>query len=517
MAFDLLDTHPDGLPAFHIDGHTATRAELKLSSQRAAAFLHQLGLRRGDTMAVWMPDGAVWLQLLFAAAQVGVLMVPVSTRLKLSEARHVVATSRARLLVAPTTFLDFDYLGASLAIRACEPTLEHVVDVPADAGFQWDEYPPHPEVSGQDCDPLCTFSTSGTTGKPKLAIHTQRGIATHARNAGRVNDIHPGDVMLCALPLYGVLGFVKAFATLAAGGACVFLPVFRADAAAQAIEAFRVTHFFGSDGMLDMVLDAPGRSLATWRRGSFAEFVGLGRKVIERAWNDWGLRLSGLYGMSECFAMTAIRDPDAEAQARGKPGGTPISPDIRFRIADPAGDSPVSDGAQGELQLRGYNVMTGYLNNPTASAQAFTADGWFKTGDLAYADGPNSFCYVARVKDSLRLKGYLVDPTEVEDFLAQHPAVDAAQVVGVYQEREGDVAVAFIRASRHPASEAELLAYCKAGIAGYKVPRRIVAIDDFPQLNSPNGVKILKNVLREMAAEHLRSAGPLSTLSKAST
>jgi len=515
MAFDLLNTHAGDLPAFHADGHTATRAQLKISAQRAAAFLHQLGLRRGDTIAVWMPDGAVWLQLLFGAAQLGVLMVPVSTRLKLSEAQHVVATSRARVLVVPTTFLDFDYLGASLAIQASEPTLEHVIDMPADAGFQWGDYAPHPEIAGQDSDPLCTFSTSGTTGKPKLAVHTQSGIATHARNAGRVNDIHPGDAMLCALPLYGVLGFVKAFATLAAGGACVFLPVFKADAAAAAIEKYRITHFFGSDGMLDMVLNAKSSSLATWRRGSFAEFAGLGRKVIERAWNDLGLRLSGLYGMSECFAMTAIRDPNAEAEVRGMPGGTPISPGIHFRIADPVSDSPVAEGAQGELQLRGYNVMTGYLNNPTATAEAFTADGWFKTGDLAYADG-NSFCYLARLKDSLRLKGYLVDPTEVEDFLARHPAVDAAQVVGVYQEGEGDVAVAFIRASEQPAAESELLAYCKAGIAGYKVPRRIVVVDDFPQMSGPNGIKILKNVLRDMATEHLKTINSLSTLSKAS-
>lgn len=515
MAFDLLNSHPGDLPAFHAGGQTATRDELKAAGQRAATFLYQLGLRRGDTLAVWMPDGAVWLQLLFGSAQLGVLMVPVSTRLKLSEAQHVVRTSRARVLVVPTTFLDFDYLGAALAIKTSESLLEHVIDVPAAAGFQWGECIPYAEVSGQDVDSLCTFSTSGTTGNPKLAVHTQKGIATHARNAGSVNNIHPGDVMLCALPLYGVLGFVQAFATLAAGGACVFLPVFKADAAAAAIEKHRVTHFFGSDGMFDMVLEAQGGSLATWRRGSFAEFAGLGSKVIDRAWSEWGLRLSGLYGMSECFAMTAIRDPQAEAQVRGMPGGTPISPDIQFRIADPLNGLPVEEGAQGELQLRGYNVMSGYLNNPEATAGAFTDDGWFKTGDLAYAEG-NSFCYLARLKDSLRLKGYLVDPTEIEDFLTQHPGVEAAQVVGVHREGEGDVAVAFIRASSQPAAETELLAHCKAGIAGFKIPRRIVPVDEFPQMSGPNGTKILKNVLRDMATDLLDPATPYSTLSKAS-
>jgi acyl-CoA synthetase (AMP-forming)/AMP-acid ligase II len=330
--FDLLNAHSGDLPAFHAGGQSATRAELRLSARRAAAFLHQLELRRGDTMAVWMPDGAVWLQLLIGAAQLGVLVVPVSTRLKLSEARHIVATARACVLVVPTTFLDFDYLGAARTIQALEPSLKHVVDVPADAGLLWNSYTPHPETPGLGSDPLCTFSTSGTTGKPKLAIHTQSGIATHALNVGRVNDIQPGDVMLCALPLYGVLGFVVAFAALASGGACVFLPVFKADAAAAAIEEHRVTHFFGSDGMFDMVLNAKGATLASWRRGGFAEFAGLGQKVIARAWDDWDLRLGGLYGMSECFAMTAVRDPGAEARRRGLPGGKPISPAIQFRM-----------------------------------------------------------------------------------------------------------------------------------------------------------------------------------------
>ncbi|VTU37876.1 Long-chain-fatty-acid--CoA ligase [Variovorax sp. PBS-H4] len=508
MAFDILDQHPAELPAFHAAGQTATRAELKLAGQRAAAFLNELGLRRGDTVAVWIPDGAIWLQLLFGAAQLGVLMVPVSTRLKLSEAQHIVGTAAARVLVVPEKFLDFDYAGAGRTMQASLAALAHVIEVPAEGGFQWLACEPHREISGRDADALCTFSTSGTTGKPKLAVHTQGGLAAHARNAGQVTEIRPGDTMLCALPLYGVLGFVSAVAALAAGGTCVFLPVFKADAAAAAIERHGVTHFYASDGMFDMVFGAQG-SFATWRRGGFAEFAGLGAKVIDQAWSRWGLRLSGIYGMSECLALMAIRDTAGDARERGMAGGTPISPEMRFRIVDPGTGLPKEDGEQGELQLRGYNVMKGYLNNAASTADAFTSDGWLKTGDLAYAKG-NEFFYLARLKDSLRLKGYLVDPTEVEDFLCSHPGVEAAQVVGVHQDGEGDVAVAFVRPSAQPAAESELLAYCKGGIAGFKVPRRIVPIDEFPQSNGPNGVKILKNVLREMAKPYLESS-PSST------
>jgi fatty-acyl-CoA synthase len=507
MAFDILDQHPEELPAFHAAGQSVTRGELKKAAQCAAAFLHQLGLRRGDTVAVWIPDGAIWLQLLFGAAQLGVLVVPVSTRLRQAEAQHIVGTAQARVLMVPAKFLDFDYAGAARAMQASLPVLTHVIEVPAEGSFQWMDLEPHRALSGLDTDPLCTFSTSGTTGKPKLAVHTQGGLATHARNVGRVTDIGPGDAMLCALPLYGVLGFVSAVAALAAGATCVFLPVFKADAAAAAIERHRVTHFYASDGMFDMVFGAQGHTFTTWRRGGFAEFAGLGAKVIEQAWRLCGLRLGGIYGMSECLAMMAIRDTGGDARERGQAGGAPIAPELEFRIVDPETGMPKEDGEQGELQLRGYSVMKGYLNNPTSTADAFTPEGWLKTGDLAYAQG-GEFFYLARLKDSLRLKGYLVDPTEVEDFLCRHSGVAAAQVVGVHQDGEGDVAVAFVLPSAQPVAESDLLAYCKAGIAGFKVPRRIVPIDEFPQSHGPNGVKILKNVLREMAVRHLEPQTP---------
>ena len=148
--------------------------------------------------------------------------------------------------------------------------------------------------------------------------------------------------------------------------------------------------------------------------------------------------------------------------------------------------------------MRGYNVMSGYLNNPAATTAVLHADGWFSTGDLGYSTG-SAFVYLARLKDSLRLRGYLVDPTEIETFLCRHNGVAAAQVVGVNRVGEGDVAVAFVLASTAATDEAALLAWCKAGMANYKAPRRIIFVDDFPSLQGPNGNKIQKNKLREMA------------------
>ena len=502
MAFDLLESGDAGLVALRHGERTMTRGELRIASRRAASFLFELGVRRGDTIAVWLPDGAVWLQLFFAAAQLGALMVPVSTRFRQQEARHVIETAKARVLLVPQTFLDFDYAGAARAIEASNEVLQHVVTVPQFDSFEWEAFEPYPDWDGRDTDLLCTFTTSGTTGRPKLAVHTAGGIARHARNVAQFNDMHAQDIVLCALPLYGVLGFVQAIAALASGAACVLLPVFKAQAAAAAIERHRVTHFFGSDAMIDMVLDVEDGSLASWRRGAFAEYASLGQSVIARAWAAWGVRLTGLYGMSECLAMTAMGDREADARQRGLPGGAPIASGISFRIVDPASGAILPDRQQGELQLRGYNVMAGYLNNPAATAEALTADGWLKTGDLAYAEG-GAFVYLARIRDSLRLRGYLVDPVEIETFLTRHPGVQAAQVVGVHIDGEGDVAIAFVCHSATPAAEHELIAYCKQGIAGFKVPRRILPVEAFPQQDGPNGVKILKSVLRDMASQAL--------------
>ena len=501
----LLESEPDR-PAFHAGAHSATRAVLLDQSRRAAAHLAALGFRRGDVLAVWLPDGASWLQLLFAAAQLGVLMAPISTRYKYEEALHVIQTSQAKGMAVATDFLGLDYVGIARRIRAENPFLLHLFEIDTARGFFVPSVDDSPVATrGGPRDALCIFSTSGTTGKPKLAVHDQHSITLHARNVAQRADIRPGDVMLCTLSLYGVLGFVQAISALAGGAACVFLPVFDAAATAAAIERHRVTHFFGSDGIFAPVLDVRGHSFSSWRFGGLAEFAGMGATVIERAEREHGVRLIALYGSSECFAVAALRSPDDDVQTRSVAGGTPITAEVEFRVIDPANGRVLADGEHGELQMRGYNVMSGYLNNPAATAAVLSADGWFSTGDLAYSSGAG-FVYLSRLKDSLRLRGYLVDPTEIEAFLCRHEGVAAAQVVGVNRVGEGDIAVAYVRPGATTTDEAALLAFCKGGMANYKVPRRIVFVDDFPQILGPNGTKIQKNKLREMAEALLEQA-----------
>ncbi len=470
-----------------------SRAELRTAAAALAARLHAEGFRRGDRLALWLPDGAGWLQCVFACAQLGVLVVPISTRFTLAEARRLMEVAQPRGLVITPHFLKMDYAAAA---RELAPQVLI-------------EAPPHGLIAGSDgaapsdgeaADLLCTFSTSGTTGVPKLAPHDQASIKRHAQNVAAYFDMQ-GGVALGALPLYGVLGFMQAMAVLAAGGTLVSVPVYDAVACARAIDTERVTHFFGSDQMFDAVLAVPGASLASWRIGGYADFVGWGARVAE-AGDARGISLFGLYGSSEGFSLLSGRDWRAPLAQRIPAGGTPVSPDIRFRVCHPETGAVLPVGEPGELQLQGYNLLLQYLNNPTASAAAFTADGWFRSGDLAIDEG-GSFLYLARLKDSLRLRGYLVDPGEIESHLTAHPAVAQAQVVGVGQPGRGDVAVAFVILAE-AADEAALLAHCRAGLAAYKQPRRVLAVAEFPANNGPNGVKILKNKLRDMAEAALK-------------
>ena len=496
---------------FRIDDVVVTRGELLAASQAAARHLHALGFRRGDVVCLLLPDSAAWLQFLFAASQLGVLVVPISTRYRDTEIAHVLAISRAKGIVFIRQFLkaDFQHIVATLAPTL--PSLEHLVGLEDTNGFF--ECQQHDAaLSLPEPDPtvlLCTFSTSGTTGNPKLAPHDQAGIVKHAEDVAKALEIGETAVTLNALPLYGVLGFVVTMATIAGGGCCISQPVFKAEGAAQIVDRQGVTHFYGSDGLLDAVLHVPGHEFRQLRRGGFAEFAGLGRRLVDFAEERFGLRLCGIYGSSECFALMALRDPALPADRRAMPGGSPTSTDIKFRIVDTTTGAVQPDPSPGELQIRGPNLMAGYLNNPGATAEAMTADGWFRTGDLAYGEGA-SFVYLARMKDSLRLRGYLVDPTEIEYFLTTHGSVGVAQVVGVYREGRGDVAVAFVRPSGgEAASEEELIRYCSNGISNYKIPSRIVFVDRFPELAGPNGVKIQKNKLRELADTLIEKGSPL--------
>ena len=499
-------------------GRGLTFAGLDVESRRVAGGLRGLGLRRGDRMGVWLPTLPEWFVLQFAAARLGVIVVALNPRYRTKELVDVLGTAEASAVVVPTQFLGVDHprlladavpdlpsLRSTVLVGDAEPAgppagLPGALPYAALLGAQEVD---DAGVSGDDLAVI--FTTSGTTSSPKLAVHAQAGVVQHAVNVAAAYDLHPGDVSACALPMAGVFGFSTALGALAGGATCLLQPAFDPQQVAEWLAAGEVTHFNAADNMLTAVLDAldagSGPVRARWRDGGFASFSGGGADLVRRAERQPGLRLTGLYGASEGFALAARWPRDAPVEERARAGGIPISADIQVRAADPDTGEVLAAEQPGELQFRGYNVCREYYANPAATSQSRTSDGWFRSGDLGFTLDRPGFVYLSRLKDTLRLRGFLTDPAEIEEFLATHSAVQLAQVVGVSRPGEGDVAVAFVQL-RDGASVTpqELQEHCREQLANYKVPAEVVLVDRFPTVTGPNGEKIQKNRLRDEAA-----------------
>jgi fatty-acyl-CoA synthase len=336
-------------------------------------------------------------------------------------------------------------------------------------------------------DLLVAFTTSGTTGRPKLAAHDHGTTIRHLIAAGRSLETAPGCTGLLELPFCGTFGFVSLLALLSGGGRVIVPPRFEPADAAGLIERYGVTHFNASDDMI-LAVAASGRDLSSWRHGVHAEFTAHGIECVRIA-EQFGARITGVYGSSETFALLARRSPADPAEVRARNGGVPVDPATEVRVVD------------GELQLRGPSVLCAYLDENGVTPPSLRDGGWFPTGDLAEAEPNGGFAYLARRGDALRLAGFLTDPAEIEQHLLSHPAVSGAQVVGASAAGAGgEVAVAFVTIVT-PVTEAALTSYCRQHLANYKVPARIIVLESFPTVDGANGVKIRKAELRRWASE----------------
>lgn len=504
-----------------------TYRELQDASVRTAAELAALGTRRDDVVGVWLPNQLEAVVVELALASLGAANMGINTRYGAHELGHLLATGRPVGLVVPGDFLGLDFAGrlrdAIATATAAAPDLAPPwVTVAGDraaglgdldvGGGVWrlgEGGDLAPAVrTGQPGDLLNYFTTSGSTGVPKLAGHDQVSVVEHARNIATVLEMGPGDVVLGVLPLSGVFGFNPAMAMLSAGGSCLLMPAFHADAAVADMAAFGVTHVIGGDDMFSRLMHAWEKSrvpLPAFRRGGASDYSGSAATVMEWAERELGATVSGLYGSSELYALTAIWPADLPLEERQIGGGVPISKAIVVRVVDPESGAARDPTEVGELQFRGYNVLREYLGNEQATREAFTADGWFRSGDLGFLTGDGSaFVYVCRAGDALRLRGFLVEPAEIEHFLMSHPVVDVAKVVGVRPGGKAEQAVAYVTLREGETADSEqLLAYCRSELAGFKVPSIVNVIPELPVTTGPNGTKIRAAELRRWAERQL--------------
>ncbi|RZT86525.1 fatty-acyl-CoA synthase [Pseudonocardia sediminis] len=468
------------------DGQRFTYAEAAARCDRLAHGLRSLGVERGDRVAYLGPNHPSFLETLFATAALGAVFVPLNFRLTTSELAHLVEDSGTRVLVAADGFADAD-----LAVETVVDPVRYaaLVSGPVQAAEQG----PVDEPVSLD-DPAVILYTSGTTGRPKGAVLTHGNLTWNSVNVLLDVDIRVDEKALVYTPLFhsAALGMVS-LPVLLRGGELALCSAFDPETVLRRISDEGVTLMFGVPATYDAVAARPefaGADLSRMRT-----LLCGGAPVPASTIRTWLARdlvfLQG-YGMTEASPGVLLLDA-AHAQSKAGSAGVPhFFTDVR--VAGPDGAS-VSPGDRGEVLVAGPHVMDGYWQRPEATAEVLDGEGWFHSGDVATVDDDGYVRIVDRIKDMIISGGENVYPAEVESAIHDFPGVAECAVVGMPDERWGEVGRAVVVPS--PGAEVDpeaLLAFLRERLAGYKVPRSVVFSGALPR--TPSG-KIRK---RDVAA-----------------
>ena len=479
---------------------------------RVTAGLRNGGVGPGARVALWLPNGTDYLAAIFACARLGALAIHINTRFRAAEVGNLLRRSRAVALVTEWEFPPVDFPAIFAALHAEDrAALRRVFALPISVALtELSGLPVSPfdgDAAGAGADestgetPCLTFTTSGTTSGPKLVLHDQQTIAGHAADVARQIGLDAaGATLLGAVPFCGTFGNAAAMAAVAGGAHVVCLAQFDGEAAAKLIRQHRISHVIGGDDMFGRIAAASGgQRFDSVRFAGFAAFHSTAAASIVAA-EATGMQPRGLYGSSEVQALFSISD--GENRLLG--GGVPVNGQAQLMVRDPETGDALPPGASGELWIDAPSRFIEYLENPTATERAIDADGMFRTGDLGRLTG-TGFVYEAWIGDAMRLGGFLVSPEEIEAVIQAEPGVAGVQVVAAAREAADPVPVAFVQpADGAVLQEANLRARCLAQLARFKVPERIVVVDRFPIVDSPNGPKVQRVRLREMAEMLLR-------------
>jgi long-chain acyl-CoA synthetase len=473
-------------PAIRQGDLTLSFAALNDASARAATLLAAHGVGPGDRVSLIMPNVAYFPIVYYAILRLGAVVVPTNPLLKAGEISYIWQDSECRTAVV------FAMFAPDAELAAKDTGTDVITVVPGEFDAQLATQQPRSQVVDRtDEDTAVILYTSGTTGRPKGAELSNHNIGTNVRTS--MDDLFsggPGDVLFGGLPLFHSFGQTCTLNSAIYSGACLaLLPKFDPAAALQVVQEDKVTIFYGVPSMYVALLQVPDKDKYDTSSLRLAVSGGssLPVEVLHGIEQEFGLQLLEGYGLSETSPVATFNRPDRPT----RPGtiGLPI-PGVEVKVVD-ADDHDLPAGEIGEIVIRGDNIMKGYLNNPTATAEVMRG-GWFHSGDLGTMDDDGYFTIVDRVKDMIVRNGYNVYPREVEEVLYTHPAVAEAAVVGVPDLRHGEEIAALVTLrDGATATEDEIRDYVADRIAAYKYPR-IIRFGDIPK--GPTG-KILKRAI----------------------
>jgi acyl-CoA synthetase (AMP-forming)/AMP-acid ligase II len=508
-------------------GGTTTRWSFDRLAEEVATATRAVvvsGIEPGDRVAVWAPNCAEWIVAALGAVGAGAVLVPLNTRYKGAEAAYILRASGARILFTVQGFLGTDYpalLDEAVAAGGSLPDLERVVVLRTDgtddvvvttadtrtvgwADFLSEAGRCEAEVAAGRTASLATGDlsdlvfTSGTTGHPKGAMTTHGQTLRTFATWTEVVGLRAGDRYLIVNPFFHTFGYKAGIlACLMAGATMVPEPVFDVDVVLQRVADERISVLPGPPTIFQSILDHPKRDaydLSTLRLVVTGAAV-VPVELVESLWSEMDIEtVLTAYGLTEATGTVTMCRRGDSAELISATSGRVI-PDVEMRIIDPDGQE-VATGQAGEIVVRGYNVMSGYLNDAEATAAAIDGDGWLHTGDVGFVDSAGNLAITDRLKDMYVSGGFNVYPAEVEAVLRRHPAVGQVAVIGIPDRRMGEVGLAVVvaRPDADTSGLAEALpAFGKEQLANFKVPRRVEIIDVLP--TNASG-KVLKRELR---------------------
>ena len=484
-----------------------TFADLEDAVLRCAAAMMAAGVERGDRVAVWAPNGRLFVTAALGAVTAGAVLVPLNTRFKGDEAGWILAKSRARLLVTEDGFLGNDYVG--MARAAGLPSLTEIITPNGGDGLSLAEFlcrasgTPRGAVLdrarsvGPD-DISDMFFTSGTTGRPKgvMTAHGQN-VRVYEAWADGVG-LRPGDRYLVVNPMFHTFGYKAGLlACLIRGATIVSQPVFDAAEAIRLIAGERVTVLPGPPALYASLLDHPARTghdLSSLRLAVTGAAV-VPVPLVERMRAELFREVIIAYGLTESCGTVTIGDQHADPETACRTVGRAVAgTEVIIGAADGRSLPP---GSAGEVLVRGYNVMRGYFEDPGATEAAIDPAGWLHTGDIGTLDADGNLRITDRLKDMFVVGGFNAYPAEIEQAIARHEKVSEAAVIGIPDSRLGEVGRAFV-VPRPGATvtEAEIIAFCRERLANFKVPRSVRVVTALPRNASG---KVLKFELRDSA------------------
>jgi fatty-acyl-CoA synthase len=506
---------------------------LREKAKTLAKGLVALGIGKNDKVSIWAGNRPEWVYTQAATALIGAVLVPVNTRFRTNELEYILSQSDSTALILMDSFLNIDFTGILREVcpeidsaspgklRASRlPLLKNIIflgDKKVLGSFSFsevmslgedlpDETLKSPMARVQPDDVIMFQYTSGTTAFPKGVMLSHDGVIRDAFYLGERQTLTAEDVLLCPLPFFHVGGAViSTLSALTHGAGMVFLETYDPLETLKVVHKERCTAMNGVETHFLMMYQHP--DFSCYDASSLQKGWAIGpAEVVRSVYLKMGLtKLLNIYGTSETSPNVTTTFVDDPLELRIAFHGLPHE-GTEIKIVNPSTGETLANGKEGEICVRGWNVMKGYYKKPEETAKAIDSQGWLHTGDLGWIDpGTGYLKFTGRLKDMLRVGGENVSAMEVESFLLTHPKVKQAQVVGVPDPRLTEVGMAFLELKEGAsASEEEILSFCKGKIANFKIPRYVTFVGEFPMTGSG---KIQKFMLKEKALKRLGVKG----------